>query len=42
MIQAGFERMAAENASCDIVIADLDDGTPDARVVELVELGVRR
>ena len=37
-IEADFERMAAEFAPCDVVIADLDTGTPDARVVELIEL----
>jgi len=40
-IEADFERMAREYAPCDVVIADLDAGTPDARVVELVELGAR-
>jgi hypothetical protein len=37
-IEADFERMACEYAPCDVVIADLEAGTPDARVVELVEL----
>jgi hypothetical protein len=37
-IEADFARIAREFAPCDIVIADLDVGTPDARVVELVEL----
>jgi hypothetical protein len=41
-IEADFERMAAEYAPCDVVIADLDAGTPDARVVELVQLGMRQ
>jgi hypothetical protein len=36
-----FERMAREYAPCDVVIADLEAGTPDARVVELVELCIQ-
>jgi hypothetical protein len=41
-IEADFARMAREYAPCDVVIADLEAGTPDARIVELVELGMRR
>jgi hypothetical protein len=41
-IEADFERMAREYAPCDVVIADLEAGTPDTRVLELVELGMRR
>lgn len=37
-IEADFKRMAREFAPCDVVIADLEAGTPEARVVELVEL----
>lgn len=37
-IEANFERMAREYAPCDVVIADLEAATPDARVVELVKL----
>lgn len=37
-IEADFERLAREYAPCDVVIADLEAGTPDARVAELVEL----
>ena len=36
-IMADFERMAREYAPCDVVIADIEAGTPDARVAELVE-----
>ena len=37
-IEADLERIGREYAPCDVVIADLEAGTPDARVVELVEL----
>ncbi len=37
-IETDFERMAREYAPCDVVIADLEAGTPDTRVVGLVEL----
>jgi hypothetical protein len=37
-ITTDFERIAREYAPCDIVIADVEAGTPDARVLELVEL----
>ena len=37
-IETDFERMVREYAPCDVVIADLEAGTPDARVAELVEL----
>ena len=37
-IEADFERLAREYAPCDVVIADIEAGTADARVVELVEL----
>jgi hypothetical protein len=37
-IMADFERMAREYAPCDVVIADIEAGTPDARVAELVEM----
>jgi hypothetical protein len=41
-IEADFARMAREYAPCDVVIADLEAGTSDARIVELVELGMRQ
>ena len=37
-IEADFARIAREYAPCDVVIADLETGTPDERVFELVEL----
>lgn len=37
-IATDFERIAREYAPCDIVIADVEAGTPDARIIELVEL----
>jgi hypothetical protein len=37
-IMADFERLAREYAPCDVVIADIEAGTPDARVTELVQL----
>ncbi len=37
-IEADFARIAHQYAPCDVVIADLEAGTPDARVAELVEL----
>lgn len=37
-IETDFGRIAREYAPCDVVIADLEAGTPDARVIELVEL----
>lgn len=33
-----FERIALEYAPCDVVMADIDAGTPDERVRELLEL----
>jgi hypothetical protein len=37
-IEAEFGRIAREYAPCDIVLADLEAGTPDARVAGLIEL----
>lgn len=37
-LRADFEKIAREYAPCDIVIADIEAGTPDARVLEAVEL----
>lgn len=37
-LRADFERVAREYAPCDIVMADIEDGTPDARVLEAVEI----
>jgi hypothetical protein len=37
-IETDFERVAREYAPCDVVIADLEAGTPDARVIGLIEL----
>jgi hypothetical protein len=40
-IQADFERIARDYAPCDIVIADIEAGTPDERVRELIDLCAR-
>jgi hypothetical protein len=40
-IEADFRRIAREYAPCDVVLADLEAGTPDARVRELIELCTR-
>lgn len=40
-IEADFERMAREFGPCDVVLADLEAGTPDERARELVELCAR-
>jgi hypothetical protein len=37
-IEADFERTARDYAPCDVVIADLEAGTPDGRVLELLAL----
>jgi hypothetical protein len=37
-IEADFGRIATQLGPCDIVVADLEAGTPDSRVVELVSL----
>jgi hypothetical protein len=37
-IEADFDRIAREFAPCDVVIADIEAGTSDARIAELVEL----
>jgi len=37
-IEADFARLARDYAPCDVVLADLEAGTPDARVAALVEL----
>jgi len=37
-IETDFERMARDYAPCDVVIADLEAGMPDSRIIELVEL----
>lgn len=37
-IEADFARIAREYAPCDIVIADIEAGTPDTRGIELAEL----
>ena len=37
-IETDFKRLAREYAPCDVVIADIEAGTPDARICELVEL----
>ena len=34
--RADLERVAREYAPCDIVAADIDSGTPDQRVLELI------
>ena len=37
-IEADLERMARDYAPCDVVIADIEAGTPDSRVMEILEL----
>jgi hypothetical protein len=37
-IEVDFRRIACDYAPCDIVIADLEAGTPDARVLDLIDL----
>lgn len=37
-IEADFRRIAMEYAPCDIVLADLDEGSPDSRVRDLAHL----
>ena len=37
-IREDLERIAAEYAPCDLVFADIDAGTPDERVLEIMEL----
>jgi hypothetical protein len=36
-VRADLERIAGSYAPCDVVVADLDSGTPDARVLQVVE-----
>jgi hypothetical protein len=40
-IEDDFRRIANEYAPCDIVIADIEAGTPDERVLEIVYRGTR-
>ncbi len=40
-IRADLERIAREYAPCDIVLADIDSGTPDERVLGFVEMCAR-
>ena len=37
-IQADLEKIADECGPCDIVAADIEAGTPDAKVLELIQL----
>jgi hypothetical protein len=37
-LRADFDRIARDYAPCDIVIADIEAGTPDDRVLFAVEL----
>lgn len=37
-LRADFERIAKEYGPCDVVLADIEAGTPDERVQELVDL----
>ncbi len=37
-LRADFEKIAVEYGPCDIVLADIEAGTPDARVRELVDI----
>jgi hypothetical protein len=37
-IEADFRRIAAQYAPCDIVVADIEAGTPDSRIAELAGL----
>jgi uroporphyrinogen-III decarboxylase len=37
-LRSDFERIAAEYGPCDIVLADIEAGTPDERVQELVDM----
>jgi hypothetical protein len=37
-IRCDFERLAREYAPCDVVLADIEAGTPDERVMDLVDI----
>ena len=37
-IRIDLEKIAREYAPCDIVVGDIDTGTPDERVLEFLEL----
>ena len=37
-IQIDLERVACEYAPCDVVVGDIDAGTPDERVLAFLEL----
>ncbi|MCU0917048.1 MAG: hypothetical protein MUC88_21170 [Planctomycetes bacterium] len=37
-LRADFERIAREYAPCDVVLADIDSGTPDRRVLDVMAL----
>jgi hypothetical protein len=37
-IEKDLRRIAAEYAPCDLVLADIDAGTPDLRVTEVLAL----
>ena len=37
-LAADFEQIARDYAPCDLVLADIEAGTPDSRVLEAIEL----
>ena len=37
-IRRDLERIARDYAACDIVMADIEAGTPDSRVLEFLEI----
>ena len=40
-IESDLERIARELGSCDVVFADVEEGTPDERVLEVFEISRR-
>ena len=38
MIRADMERVARDYAPCDVVVGDIEAGTPDERVLAFLEL----
>jgi MinD-like ATPase involved in chromosome partitioning or flagellar assembly len=38
IIEADLEKIASEYAPCDIIVADIEAGTPDERILALLKL----